>query len=164
MTEDIEQDAPSPSAPPVAKKKKGSFKSKLLWFIAIIVCFALLRQTMMFMLLGMLPTLVIKFTDATEDNMWFKTIFCFNLAGIFPYLLELVTVHQNSIKAIQAQMTDSTMWLVVYGSAAVGYAAMWVCPIVTEFFLRIISSKRSTNHRKKLNRLHDEWGVGEHIH
>ena len=144
------------------KKKKSSLKSKLIWLVLIVAAFAFLRSSMMFALLALLPTMVIKFTDTSDNEMWFKTIGCFNLAGLYPYMVDIVTVHNNSMRAIQSQMSDSSTWLFIYGAAAMGYATMWFCPIFTEFFLRVTTAKRMERHRKKINRLHEEWGVGVH--
>lgn len=143
------------------KKKKGSLKSKLLWLFGMIAVFALIRQTGMLLIIGMLPTLALKFIDNTEDRLWFKTVFCFNLAGIYPYIIEIVMVHNNSMKALQAQMADSFMWLVVYGAAASGYVAMWFFPIATEFTTRILNVSRIERHQKKIIALNKEWGVGD---
>ena len=145
------------------KKKKGSFKNKLLWAMGIIGTLLLIRQTTMLLLIGMLPTLVVKFIDNTEDRLWFKTVLCFNLAGVYPYVIDIVMVHNNSMKAMQAQMADSIMWLVMYGSASIGYAAMWCFPIATEFCMRVLNRSRLERHSKKIEKLRDEWGVGEVI-
>ena len=142
-------------------KKKSSLKSKLLWLLAILITFALIRQAGMLLLIGMMPTLVLKFIDTTDDKLWFKTVFCFNLSGVYPYIIEIAMVHNNSMKALQAQMADSIMWLVVYGSAAVGYLAMWFFPVVTEFSTRILNNGKIKRHRKKLIALNKEWGVGD---
>ncbi len=164
MTDENEVDSEvKPAEATPRKKKKGSFKSKLLWFIIIIAGFAFLRSTMMFLLLGLLPTMVIKFTDDSDEGMWFKTIGCFNLAGIYPFLIDIVMIHNNSMKAIQAQMADSYTWLIVYGAAGMGYAALWFCPIFTEYFIRVTNTTKLNGHRKKLNRLHEEWGVGQPV-
>jgi hypothetical protein len=142
-------------------KKKMSMKAKLIWLVILIVAFVVLRQAMMILLLAMLPTLVVKFTDATDDDIWFKTVFCFNLAGIYPYMVELVMVYDSSTRSVQDQMADSMMWFIAYGGAAMGYAAMWFFPNLCEFLFRIFNTKKIERHRKKLRRLHDEWGVGD---
>lgn len=146
-----------------AKRKKSSFKSKMLWFIVIVATFALLRQSTLILLVGMLPSLVVKFIDNTDDNIWFKTVFCFNLAGIYPYVIDLYLIHNNSTKAMQAQIADSSMWLMAYGAAAIGYGVLWFCPIIAEFFIRVFRTRKLQNHYKKVNRLHEEWGVGERL-
>ncbi|MDG1287120.1 MAG: hypothetical protein P8P30_06090 [Rickettsiales bacterium] len=143
------------------KKKKSSFKSKILWFIVLVGTFALLRQTTMLLLVGMLPTLVVKFIDDSDEQLWFKTVFCFNLAGVFPYLIDITMTHGNSVRALQEQMADSFTWLSAYGGAAAGYAVMIVCPMASEFFMRVFNTKRIEKHHKKLVRLHEEWGVGD---
>lgn len=146
---------------PKKKKRKGRLRSRLLWLLTFIAIFALLRQTTMLLLVGMLPTLVVKFIDDSEEQFWFKTVLCFNLAGVYPYVIDVVLVHENSLKSLQAQMADSFMWLSAYGSAAVGYAVMWFCPVMTEFFMRVFNTRRIKRHHKKLLRLHQEWGVGD---
>lgn len=148
---------------PVRKKKKGSLKEKLFWLFIIIGCFFFLRSAMMFLLIALLPTIVVKITDYTDEELWFKTIGCFNLAAAYPYLMDIVMVHNGSIRAVQAEMTNANTWLIIYGSAAAGYAAMWICPTITEFFLRITQAKKIERHRRKANMLHKEWNVGEYI-
>ncbi len=141
-------------------RTKRSLKSKLLWVCFILGSFALLRGSGLLFILGLLPALVMRYTDITENQYWFKTIFCFNLAGLFPYLIEMYFIHHNSFKALQLQLTDSMMWLFVYGMAAVGYALLWVCPIIAEFFYNMSSHASTKRHRDKLQKLHDEWGIG----
>lgn len=142
------------------KKKKGGMKSKIMWTIIIVACLGLLRQTSLLLLLGMLPTLVVKFIDTTDENIWFRTVCCFNLAGVYPYVIDLLLVHNNSMRAVQAQMTDSIMWLVIYGAATMGYVTLWFVPMATEFAMRIINKSRVERHTKKLKQLNEEWGVG----
>ncbi len=115
----------------------------------------------MILLIGMLPTLVVKFVDESDDRLWFKTVFCFNLAGVYPYIIDLAMLHDNSLKAVQDQMADGITWLSAYGAAAAGYIVMTICPIISEFFVRVFNTRRIKRHHNKLVRLNKEWGVGE---
>lgn len=145
------------------KPNKMSLKTKILWLIIFGVLFYLLRQTMMLLLVGMLPTVVVVFIDHSREKLWLKTIFAFNMSGVYPYVLEVMMVHDNSMQAIQETMADSVAWLVMYGAAGCGYAAMWFFPLFSEFCMRIFNRKKIEHHHKKLRMLEDEWGIGEQV-
>lgn len=162
-TEDnTEQAEDNSQAKSSTKKKKGSpFLRRMTWIFILIIVFALLRQSTVILLVAMLPTLVLKFVDESDGGVWFKTVLCFNLAGIYPYILELAMVHGNSGSAVQKYMADSLMWFSAYGGAGIGYLSMWFFPTLFEFLMRSLNGNRIKMYKKKLRRLHYEWGVGE---
>jgi len=141
-----------------------SLKYKFLTIMGIIGIIFVLRLSSIFLLIGMLPALVVILVDQHPEKLWSKTVFAFNLAGVYPYIYDLY-YHQKpeGTAAILKQMSDSSMWLVVYGAAAGGYLAMWLCPQLAEFFMRIVNKRRIQNHQNKLRYLNDEWGIVSHM-
>jgi hypothetical protein len=150
----------------MAKKEKTNksssglrFKTKLLLFIGLIGSIVLLKQSTMFMLVGLLPAIVALIVDTTPKKSWAKAVFCFNFAGILPPLLNLVIAEGNSPKALQLYMGDMSLWLQTYSAAGMAWVFIWLNPIIAEKLLRFYHQARIEKHQKKLQQIDEEWNV-----
>ena len=128
--------------------------------LLIIGCVAgivLLNVGFIFMLLGFLPTVVAYFVDDTEKKDLYKTVRATNLAGILPSMMEL-TRHGNPGAALQIAMSDPSTWLIVYGSAAIGYGLIWFCRWGSYFSMIAAAETRIYLLEQAEKHLIDEWG------
>ncbi len=142
-----------------SKPKKGGFASKLRLLLLSTIAVLVLQQSVIMLLIGMLPSFVAYIVDNTNSRSWFKTVFCFNLAAMLPYLAELYFDEGNSSAAMQAQMGDFTMWLLIYSSAGLAWVVIWACPKIAAIYLKSYHDLRAQEHRRKFQRLKEEWGI-----
>ena len=144
--------------PKAVKTKSGKKKRGGLWFtLFLLACMVLLRQSSGLLLVGILPSIVSFVVDDTPRRAWFKTVFAFNLSGVLPYVFNLFFLQGNSARALQHQMSDFTMWLIIYGCAAAGWVVLWICPQVMEVLLRYHYVSRIDFHQKKKADLAEEY-------
>jgi len=145
------------------KKKEKSKKAKTSWIFKLSVVFfvifsiMVLQQTTIMLVIAMLPAIVAYIVDNTSSRSWFKTLFCCNLAGALPYLGEVYFSKGNSFQAMQQQMADFSMWLIIYASAGFAWVLIWGLPQISEAFYRSYYYLKSEEHKKKLRRLKQEW-------
>lgn len=147
------------------KKDKKENKSKVGWrlklFIFLFCVGAVLglKQSCILLLIGLLPAIVAYIVDTTPTQAWFKTVFCFNLAGILPYIAELYFTHGNSLSAMQKQVSDIWMWLMVYLAAGAGWLTIWLCAKGAHSMIALYTSAKIEGHRKKIKKIEQEWGI-----
>lgn len=110
-----------------------------------------------FFVLGMMPALLSMLFDRGAGRFASKTVSAFNFVGIVPFLFEIAQAFDRSLAA-QRLMLDIWVWLVVYGTASLGWVVIWLFPQITV----IIFSARAESKIEKLKRereeLVDEWG------
>ena len=140
-------------------KKKGSFKQKLKVFLFVGAAVFFLKQSVIMLMVGLLPAFVAYIVDKTYSNSWFKTVFCFNLAAMLPYIAEVYFEQNNSASAMQAQMGDFFMWFVVYLSAGFAWVLIWACPQFAMLYLKGYHEYKAEEHRRKFDKLKKEWGI-----
>ncbi len=140
-------------------KRKMSFKNKFLLLIFFAAAIYFIKQGVIVMLIGLLPAFVATLVDTTPDRSWTKTVFCFNLAGLMPSLVEMVFAPNIGLATIQAVMGDPFMWLLAYGSAGLGWCVIWASPRLMEHFLVFYYRKCVDRHQAKLVKIDEEWNV-----
>lgn len=139
---------------------KLTAKAKLLIMIFTIGAIIVLQQSSIMLLVGMLPAFVALIVDNTHGKSWAKTVFCFNMAGLLPALLEVYIGDGNTLRSLQAHMGDMTMWLIAYGMAGMGWVVIWLSPLAAEQFLKLFTQSSIANCQRKMARLDAEWNIG----
>jgi len=139
-------------------KRSVSWKTKLFMLVFCIGAVLLLKQSAMLLMVGMLPAIVAYIVDMTPGQAWFKTVFCFNLAGVLPYVSDLYLQGSGS-SALQRQLGDFGMWLVVYLTAGAGWLCLWLSGKATYRMMRFYTQYRIDNHQRKLKKLSEEWNL-----
>lgn len=137
------------------KKRKGNSPIKV-----AVLCLGLIfliKHSFIFLLAGMLPTIVASLVDQSEGRMQFKTVGCLNLAGMAPFLTELHVQHHAST-AVQNVMGDPSTWLIVYSSAALGWLLVWLCPWLVKFSIEFFSDNKVKTIENEQQKLEEEWG------
>lgn len=139
-----------------AKEKKKGFKTVPMVITGLILAF-FLQGSFILLLIGMLPSVVAYYADTSKRRETFRIITACNLSGTLPFLTELVA-HQNSTSMLFQRLTDPTVWLMMYLSAAVGYILIKGMPYMVEFFYDLSNSARIARLQSLQNRLIEEWG------
>jgi hypothetical protein len=140
---------------------KTSGKNKFLFLLCSVGAIAILKQSVVMLLIGMLPAIVAMIVDNTHGKSWAKTVFCFNLAGLLPSLLEVYIGEGNSMNALQTHMSDMGVWLIAYGCAGLAWLVIGICPLISEKFLGYYAQNRIASYQRKMEKLDAEWSIGK---
>ena len=139
-------------------KRKLGWRMKLMLFIFVVGAIILLKQSCILLLIGMLPAIVAMIVDDTATLAWFKTVFCFNLSGILPFIADLYQ-QGNSLSSMQQLVSSFDMWLVVYCAAGAGWLTVWLCGKVSHWLVRLYTQGRIDNHQRKIEKIDKEWSI-----
>jgi hypothetical protein len=140
-------------------KKKLPFFKKLQIILVALAAVVIFRQTIIMVVIGLLPSIVAFIVDDTRSRSWAKSVSACNLAGLLPFVVEVYFYAGNSVGAMQEKMADFLMWLVVYGAAGLAWLFIWGMPKVAMVFYRVYYTYRIQEHQKALLKLRDEWGA-----
>jgi hypothetical protein len=149
--------AVAPAAAPPKEKKKGGKLKRALLYIAGAVLMVMIRLGFLFVLLGLLPSIVASFTDHTPRKDAFKTVLACNLAGMMPFLVSMVRRH-GDFGTFQTIMTDPSVWLVVFSCAFGGFVLIFVCRYIAYLMLGITYQGELMVLENVQKKLLEEWG------
>lgn len=148
----------------MAKKKskksaKGRIsKKRMLVYIVLVILLALvLSFATLLVLLGMLPTFVARYVDQGADKNHSRVIGACNLAGVLPYLSDVIKKGITS-DLVYDMLFNPQVWLVMYGAAAFGWALVWLFPKAVHFLLEIVQGNSVSMLKAKQQQIVDEWG------
>lgn len=139
-----------------APEKKRGIKTVPMIIIGLILAF-FLQSSFILLLIGLLPSIVAYFADTSKGRTTFRIVMACNLAGVLQFLTELVMQH-NSASLLLQRLTDPSVWLVMYLSAAVGYILIRGMPFIVEFCYEMSNAARIARIQSLQNRLIEEWG------
>lgn len=151
---------PNPAPKPDAKKGAPSRATRIGWmslFIGIALASAFFASTSLLIIVGTLPTLVAFITDRSRGKSAALSMSVLNFAGTLPFVITLWRTGQGLGAALQLLAQPYT-WLVMYGSAGIGWAIYHYLPkfIATYVALRAQSQLGSLQNLQK--KLVEKWG------
>lgn len=143
-------------------RKRGANRTsaKKLALVLIISCVGLslfIGQSLIFLFAGMLPTIVAYITDRSANRFNFKTVGCMNFAGVAPFLSSLIQ-QGNTADAVHSMLGSSTAWLMIFGSALIGWGIVWIAPFTVKRILLVFAVSRKEKLLVKQEELIEEWG------
>lgn len=115
---------------------------------------AALMVTIVFIAIGMAPTLISYFVVRRAGNRGSNCILLFNLAGLLPVLGQ---VWQNPAGS-SGVLGDIFAWYVIYMLAALGVAVVWLSPQLANTFLLVFAGRRRLAIKSRQEELYKEWG------
>jgi hypothetical protein len=118
------------------KKKMISWQTQIFSIFGVLMALVVMPTTAL-LSVGMLPTFVAAFVDRTPGKTKAITVGALNLAGCFPFLLQLWSQGHSFDKAIYI-ISSPTAIITMYAAAAVGYFIDWV---LTGFVAGILYQK-----------------------
>ena len=140
-----------------AKPKKKSGKFTWILVLVSLVMIMVFKLGFLFFVIGILPSIVSFYIDATRSNLSFQTIFTCNLAGVLPFMAEMLKDGGGS-GAIQAVIADTTNWLIVYSAAALGWLLVFVAPIISRAIITTLHDRQIARLERQQELLIGEWG------
>lgn len=141
----------------MAKRNIGGVLAAILLIPLSLVLIVVLQGGFVFVVFGLMPSLVAYFVDGHTGKPTFKTVLAFNLAGILPTMNDVV--QSDSMGAtMQVLMGDAYSWFLVYGAAACGYGILLCSRSLTQIGIIITDQTRTDMLTKKQAALVEEWG------
>lgn len=139
---------------------KKSFKSlslaqKSLLFVFLLIIASTFLPALIVLLIGLLPTITILIVDP-KNSAKLVIIGCFNLAGLFVYLINLV--NKFSVDGAFSILGDVFNMIIMLGSAAIGFLVYYEMPNLFVYIAQNSAQRRLINIDKELDKIKEEWG------
>ncbi len=141
----------------VKKGDKMRFKHKLMLIVLSLTLMVLLRTGFMFVIIGILPAVVAYYVDVTAERYAFKTILAANLCGIMPFLEKMLITGPSSA-VLQSIMGDAINWLIIYGSAMMGWLLVQICPSLAQTMVIGFHQSQVSRITHLQTKIVGEWG------
>ena len=136
------------------KTKKGGVK--LLPLLVLLLVLPFMMPTVLVMM-GLLPTLIAMISDDDPEKSTAISIGAMNLAGVVPFIAELWQNNQTMGAAI-AIVSQSRVWLIMLGSAAIGKLLMYIIPPMMVSLATAQAEFRLAKLKESLIQLKEIWG------
>lgn len=127
-------------------------------FAVLIGCLLAFLAPAMFVLLlvGMAPTWVAVFAERHNAGR-VHTMAALNIAGVLPFLGQ-VWSSNGGMTTVSALLGNVYTWAVMYGSAGMGVAFLWLGPQIAALYLDFKAAHYSRQLQKQKESLIEEWG------
>ena len=136
-------------------RKKGGAKFILL-MVVIGSLVPVIKPTLV-VCLGLLPTLVALFVDTDKEKSTVTTIGFLNVAGVFPFLVELWS-REQTMEAALSIVRQPVTWLVMFGAAGIGQLMLYTIPSAIAMLTVIRLETRAKKLHDGLEQLKAIWG------
>ncbi|MFP6731508.1 MAG: hypothetical protein VCD50_15330 [Alphaproteobacteria bacterium] len=148
-----------PPAPPPRRQFSGNTVGLLLITCIVVVTAFLAFPTFIILACGLPPALAAALIDNRPGRHASYCVLSANLAGIVPALTAL-WFGGNTVDFAMVLLRDVYVWLEMYGTAALGWALIWVLVNGTEFSLELMARYRVSKLQAAQRTMVMEWGVG----
>lgn len=140
-------------------KKRGAMrtKHKLLLIIVSLLMMGLFRTGFIFVLIGLLPSIVAYYVDVTVERYTFKTVLACNLCGMMQFLEQMLIAGPSSA-TLQAIMGHGINWFVIYGSALMGWLLVQICPTLSQIMVIGFHQSQAARIQNLQKKIVSEWG------
>ncbi len=150
-------DAPAGEKPAPRGIPKLRGKTKLLLILISLVGMAVLRTGFMFIIIGMLPSIVMHYMDVSKHRFTFRTVFAANLSGMMPFIGKML--HQGpSSQLLQDIMGSGATWGIIYASAFMGWLLVQICPMIAQGMIVGYHQSQIGRMRYMQRKIENEWG------
>jgi len=144
-------------APAIRKRRKPQREISAfgpLLFFGLVALAVFNHHAAMVVGVGLVPTIVLGFTGRGQHKgQRLQCVGFTNLAGVLPFV-PLVVARNDS----QVVLGDIFNIVAMFGSAAIGYALIYVGPMVASFILQSLNQDRAKKITQQRQSLVDMWG------
>ncbi len=116
-----------------------------------------MKYVFMFTLIALMPMLISIVWDKKPGRFASKTVAAFNITGMFPSIIALVSTGSPNSTAM-AILNNPNTWLLIYGFAIFGWIVVFMIPKITLIFLEIRSKYLIRRMERFQQDLLEEWG------
>lgn len=152
MAEEEQTPAPTPST-----AKKASGKRKMILIVLTIVSAVVLKLGVFLLFIGMLPAIVAYEIDNTKHKFVSSTVAAFNFSGVLPDVMQ-VFIGGGTYDILKIKMLDPLVWMIMYGSAGMGWCMVVLSPVVASTILDSIYAGRILHLEGLQKRSIEDWG------
>lgn len=146
--------------PPPPRRRTGKRPTpvliNLIYTIGVIGLLFTVLPTALVLVVGGLPTLVAIVVDRSPRHYLTRCVGFLNFAGVAPYLVK-IWMHHTVLAAMQ-MLIDPFVWLVMYGSAAIGWTIYLSAPSIAWLQVEIMGTRRIAALHTRQHQLVAEWG------
>ncbi|SLN73096.1 hypothetical protein [Oceanibacterium hippocampi] len=128
----------------------------LIGIMLIMLSFVALPSVMI-LICGMLPTIILFFTAPRRASGALATMFSLNLAGVLP-VLGILWARGHSVPTASIMLADPFMWALMLGGAGLAMFLMWFMPHVAATVLGVRYRHELAVLEKRKAALVAEWG------
>ncbi len=145
------------------QKRLKSFIKSLIFITIIATLFGIgfiwlgMKNVFFFVFAGLIPLLCSILWDKKPGRFASKTVAAFNVTGMFPFIIAIVSSGSPDSTALTITQNPNT-WTLVYGFAIFGWSVVILIPRITLIFLEIRSKYLIKKMEKFQQDLLDEWG------
>jgi hypothetical protein len=135
--------------------KAASTKAIGLLVVAGLLVFTL--PTVLILCAGMLPTAVAFLVDRRREKYTTLCVGSMNFVGVIPLLAKLWT-EDHSYDMAFTILGDPFSWLMMLGSAGIGWTIYFVAPNIVAMFIATRIEQRIEKLKTRQTALEEEWG------
>ena len=138
-------------------RPKMRFRNKFLLITFSLLMMGFMRTGFVFFVIGMLPAIVAYYMDISKHRYTFKTIFAANMTGMMPYVTKMLAAGPSSTMLAEI-MGNAFNWVIIYGSAMVGWMLILFCPMVAQIMVAGVNQTQFLRYDTLRKKLEGEWG------
>jgi hypothetical protein len=150
--------AAASASPPEAPRKSSRRRFHILLVLCLVGA-VVLKLSFIFLFIGMMPAMVAYVIDLDKHKYICSTVAALNFAGVFPDMMNIYNAG-STFDVVKDKLIDPFIWLIMYGAAAVGWAVVWVSPLIAAMFLEGLYRARILHLEGIQKKMEDEWGPG----
>ncbi len=138
------------------KKKKGGWQNTMLLVIFLVAAVVFVPTTAL-LFVGMMPTVVARLTDRSNERTKVLSVGFMNFAGCFPYWMQLVQ-DGHTLEISLGILSQPATIVVMYAAAGCGYLIEWMMTGVVANIMVQKGRKRLTDIKSIQDDLVKRWG------
>ncbi len=130
-----------------------------LWISITIIALAILAApTVIFVLVGMVPTIVAFIIDRSRKRYATICVGGMNFSGVFFFLLELWFGGDHTIAHAMGILSNVFALAIIFSAAGFGWLLFLAIPPVVATFLTVMAQRRVAHLRTRQREIIEEWG------
>jgi hypothetical protein len=139
------------------RKKSGDTNAGGILFVIFVGALAAVKfNVAMLLLFGLLPTLVLGITGKGAFKA--ERMQCVALANIAGVIMLIPEVWTNP-NAFERVIFDFKNWIIMWGSAAIGYALIYIGPMIAAIVMQSLAQDRVKKINSQRQELVEMWGT-----
>lgn len=134
-----------------------SFKRKLAFIIFSLMLMAVMRTGFLFIIIGLLPSIVAYYMDISTKHYSFQAIFMCNICGMLPFIARILQ-HGPSSAVMNSIMGTALNWFIIYGAAMIGLWLVAICPMIAQIWITRYNIAQIHRLERLQKKIESEWG------
>lgn len=142
----------------MAKSNKKIGVKSIITLVILITLSLVFSSTSIILIFGMLPTFVAIFIDNSKEKLKPLTVGAMNLAGCFPFILELWLDKIHDVSSALDKILEPRTMVIIYLAAAIGYLIDWAMTGIVASISYQNGQSRLKEIEKLQKKLEERWG------